>query len=540
MDRSVLRANRSDPDCFDHPDIVLVQAPCWGNETPPLSLATLTPFLRQQGFKVLPLDLNIECYLRRPPQYATAWNNTGGMYAWSVVERARTFGDAYQHLFDQWVDLILETGARVVGFSCQVSAFFMSLRLARMIKARDPDILTIVGGPQVASYQDPEGVLALGFVDVVVHGEGEYTLEEILRRHAAGRPLVGCPGASVRHEGRRVEGPARPVERNLDVFPLTDFSDYDFHSYVDSTILPVTTSRGCVNACNFCAEALFWQRFRGRSGQRMFEEVSTHFERYPHLEGVYFQDSLVNGLVREIVDFGERLIASGMKIRWGGKAIVHKDMTYERAKSLVDSGCTHLSFGLEAYSTHVLYDIGKRAARGTDADEVVRNVARAGLRATYNFMFGLPGETEQDFQDTLAFVRRNKDYIPKVHPAEAFCSFTPGTPGYENPERWGIKKVHTIDYWESEDGTNTWPVRLRRFEEFCTLVHELGIPSTYPSPIYCHRERAIGDYHFHEQHWAEAASWYSEAIRVDGADGHLRSRLAACEQALSGSSALSA
>lgn len=532
MDRSILRANRSDPDNFDHPDIVLVQAPCWGNETPPLSLATLSGYLRGRGVKVLPIDLNIECYLARPPAYEDAWHTTGGMYVWSTVERARAFADTYQPLFDQYVDLILATGTRVVGFSCQISAYLLSLRLARTIKQRDPDVLVIVGGPQVARYQDPDGVLALGFVDVIVHGEGENTLYDVLRRHAAGQSLVGCPGTSVRHEGKRVEGPPRLLQRKLDDFPLTDFRDYDFHSYVDSTILPVVSSRGCVNDCNFCAEATYWQRFRPRSGARIFEEVKTHFERHPHLEGVYFQDSLVNGRVDDIVEFGRLVVESGMKLRWGGKAIVHKDMTYERAKMLADSGCTHLSFGLEAYSTHVLFNIGKRAARGTDADEVVRNVSRAGLRATYNFMFGLPGETEADFQETLDFVRRNKDHLPKVHPAEAFCSFTPGTPGYEHPERWGIEKVETIQYWESQDGTNTWPVRLRRFEQFCTLVHELGIPSTYPSPIYCHRERALGDYYHHEHQWAEAARWYREAIRVDGSDEHLSSRLADCEREL--------
>jgi hypothetical protein len=212
---------------------------------------------------------------------------------------------------------------------------------------------------------------------------------------------------------------------------------------------------------------------------------------------------LINGRLKDIEDFGQRLVANGFDVKWSGQAIMRKDLTLERLQRLKDCGCRHLTFGLESGSTQVLIENGKTLMKGTDSDQIIRDAHKVGLACTCNFMFGLPGETESHFQDSLNFLRRNKDYLYKVNPSEALCCFTPGTDGYEHPERFGIRDVESVYYWESVDGTNTFLVRLRRFEEFCALVADLGIPTTYQHRQLMDRERVIAQYHAHKERLAE-------------------------------------
>jgi len=51
-------------------------------------------------------------------------------------------------------------------------------------------------------------------------------------------------------------------------------------------------------------------------------------------------------------------------------------------------------------------------------------------------------------------------------------------------------------YWESIDRMNTYPIRLKRFEDFCRLVQELKITTTYPNTIFITRNLTLGNYYF--------------------------------------------
>jgi hypothetical protein len=82
----LLPTSRTDPANFSRPDIVLLQAPGWGVNTPPLATAMLTSFARKKGFKVLPIDLNIEFYRSRPPKFDNIWELEQSLWFWETSE----------------------------------------------------------------------------------------------------------------------------------------------------------------------------------------------------------------------------------------------------------------------------------------------------------------------------------------------------------------------------------------------------------------------------------------------------------------------
>ena len=92
-----------------------------------------------------------------------------------------------------------------------------------------------------------------------------------------------------------------------------------------------------------------------------------------------------------------------------------------------------------------------------------------------HIIVGFPTETEEDFKKTLGFVSRNNKYIDVILPSESFCSIERNSYLYNHPHEFSILSVPHNIYWETVDGKNSYPERLRRFEEFCELALSLNM-----------------------------------------------------------------
>jgi MoaA/NifB/PqqE/SkfB family radical SAM enzyme len=91
-------------------------------------------------------------------------------------------------------------------------------------------------------------------------------------------------------------------------------------------------------------------------------------------------------------------------------------------------------------------------------------------------MFGFPGETEEDFNETLDFVKRNARSLGRVYTSRTYFALEEFSYVYDHPEKFGIKNNGSSHlFWESVDGTNTYPVRMNRCRQFCELALELGV-----------------------------------------------------------------
>jgi radical SAM superfamily enzyme YgiQ (UPF0313 family) len=292
------------------------------------------------------------------------------------------------------------------------------------------------------------------------------------------------------------------------------------------------SSRGCVNRCIFCNERPYWRAYRSFTAERIFSELNYQLEKHPNITWLDFQDSVVNGNVRELEKFADLIIENGIKIQWSGQAIIRKEMVPQLLHKLKKSGCVCLAYGLETPSASLMLKVGKVVSRGVDIDKIVKDCADAGLTCAYNFMFGLPGETEDDAKWTLEFLERNKHYMSTVNPSPCFCSFSPGTLGYEKPQDYGLDFTKGHLYWETDNGANNYLVRLERFEKFCRLVHQLGIPTTYPAPRLLERDKMIGEYHFVIKEYHKAAVSFRKWLENAPRDKEVENKYQECLSAL--------
>jgi radical SAM superfamily enzyme YgiQ (UPF0313 family) len=511
--KSVFPNSTTDHANLDNPDIILVQAPAWGAQTVPFSLSTLSAYVREKGYKILPLDLNIEFYHRRKEKHDIMWNVDQSQWFWANEDCVNDLlSDHEQHIND-FIELIVATNTPIVGFSLYNSSLTVSLYLIKLLKARKPELKIIVGGPEAHHTLAGNKLAENPLIDGVAQSEGEETLIDIIQRVRTNRSLKDCPGLLVFNDGKVVKTSTRPMISKIDTLPIPDFSDYRFDAYVENYKIPMASSRGCPNKCVYCTEQPYWESFRFRSSESMFNEAKYQLEKYPNATFIDFQDSLINGKVSAIEGFAELLMENKIKVQWGGQAVIRKEMTEKLLIKLKMGGCSYLAYGLETPNPDLMRNIGKFLSKGADMDTITAAHARSGLNAVYNVMFGLPGESEEDAFSVLEFVRKNANHNLFVNPSAGFCGFSEGTPGWENPDKFGIDLALGGTFWKSKDGKNTFLTRLKRFEDFCKLVDELGVVhTTYPHTHLLNRNQMIAQYHVATGNPEKAIYYYEKWI----------------------------
>ena len=324
-----------------------------------------------------------------------------------------------------------EPGA-VIGLSAMADGLPLLVRLCAALRARFPDRVLVAGGPGPSAVAAPLLRLATG-LDVVVHGEGEATLVELLERHEVGgrEALAGCPGTTVRTPDGLVAGGRRLRTEDLDTLPLAAWDLVDPSDYDEVTLV---TSRGCPHRCTFCCADSFWGAGRATRGidsvlAELEALVDDHGVRHVHIE----DDSLLRPRRRL------RSLCAGIRERlpgltWGclGRADAVDE---ELLEELVRSGCRSLFLGLESGSDSVLRRIAKGQAAASGLDAARRAARHLPLRAS--FIWGFPFETRDDFEATFEEIG-----LLRAEGADATYALLAPLPGTELAQQTAERQLH--------------------------------------------------------------------------------------------------
>lgn len=479
--------------------VALILTPVWSREMPHLAIAMLSSFLRRDGHDVIVFDLNNEFYHKVSDEYKNKWLKQRDLF-WIDNSFITRFISENEGLIQSAIKNILETGARIIGFSVYYPNELISLELARRIKEIDKDRIIIFGGPQCLREHNGGRLIQEDAVDIVVTGEGEETLLDLTRSIERDGKANVCEGALFKLNGDVFDGGDRSPIKNLDALPYADFSDVGLSQYESDSILPVLSSRGCIQKCVYCTVNAYWKRYRSFSGERLFQELEYQLTLYKEVKEFYFYDPLLNGNIKNLECFCDLMIErkkdNGFSsVSWQGEGIIRPEMSMELLRKMKNAGCYRLAYGIESGSQGVV-DKMKKRFKIADAERVIRQTSEQGVKVSLNFMFGFPTETSEDFKKTLEFLKRNHMYIDVVIPSEAFCSIHANTYLYSHPEEFGISSNFHSDFWESLNGKNNYVERLRRFESFCELAESLNVHvgSGY-SKVKMFKERQIEEYH---------------------------------------------
>ncbi len=447
----------------------LALLPPWSAVSAPLGIASITTPLVAAGFPVIQRDFNLEVY----PKIVSAHRESCFDYAVATdpdLYRQRILPLLDGHL-RRWAREIVASGASVVGFTAYKINIFTIYAICTHLKALQPELLTVVGGPETLGNTD---ILRHEQVDLVIKGEGEQALLQLaLALESPDPQLQHIAGLAFRRDGEVMDQAPVRVD-DLDRLPFPTFSGIDNRSYPQKGI-PIEASRGCIHNCTFCGETKL-TRFRAKSGRRIFAELD-HYHRTLHQRVFEFTGQLINGNMKELESFCDLILASGIHGRlrpltWTGNACVRKEMTPRLLAKLKQAGCRYLYYGVESGSDAVLRAMNKMHDVAL-TERVLADTRRAGIRARIYMIIGFPTESEEDFEQTLDFIRRNRRNIQYVL-AGGGLQIDPMADIGQNPERFGI-------YWEEGAAFRQWKSahstpqirreRLRRFVHHCRALH---------------------------------------------------------------------
>lgn len=513
--------------------VALIQCPAWGRDCPPYSLALLSAILRGGGHQVFCFDLNNALYCSGPEGYHRFWDDKDLYTFWSSKDLIDKFIQDNQKMIDLQVGQILNTDARMIGFTVYFSSLLVSLEVAKRIKEQDKKRIIVFGGPDCSRQLRGLKLIKEGAVDIVNVGEGEITILQLARILESDKKIVFFKGTLIKKDGSFIDcGDAELVD-NLNTLPFPDYSDFaeDILSglYRQPERLELFDSRGCIVKCHFCSEWQFWQRFRSMSGERMFAEIASQIRKYPQIDYFYFIGSLLNGNIKALSSFCDLVIKHGLKIRWLGQPIIRKEMTKEFLQKMRRAGCEWLGYGIESGSQRILNKMNKRFSLKL-AEQVLRDTHDVGIQVQANFMFGIPTETEDDFKGTLNFLRKNRDSMDSVLASQSFCVIDKGTYLYNHPEQFDIVDREHHLYWEAEKD-NVYPERFRRYEEFCKLALSLGIPETSGVlRVKPDKWRLLGDYYLYKNNYSKAIDCFQKSLESESISDSILEKINQCQQ----------
>lgn len=441
--------------------VALVLSPNLFKRCPLIGYAYLFAYLKERDIEVSIFDLNTKMDIP----------NDDNERDWANPSFVDQFMFEHNHLFDSFVEEILQSQAKIIGFSIWTTTKFSSLILASMIKRKDKDRLIVFGGPECSFFA--KEFIQDEAIDIVVRGEGEQTLLELVQKYERGGRIDFCPGSLLKRNGEIIDGGFREEISNLDALPFPDFSNFPLKKYYLRNSLPIMFNRGCTRKCVFCNAEITWRKWRFRSAKNIYQEMIFQLNNYPKLEKFEVDDTALNLNLMVLLELSELMIKDNTKINWGGAAIIHPKMDYELLEKMARAGCNSLAYGLESGSQKVIDKMGK-GFKIEDAERVIQATHRAGIEAIINIVIGFPGETEEDFEQTMQFIERNRRYIYFVsYPSE--CYIGNRTYLHTHPDEFDVELVNGGDSWQTNDRVNTHQARKERIKIFNDFVSSLDL-----------------------------------------------------------------
>lgn len=504
--------------------ILLALLPFWTPQIPPLGISCLKSFLQSHGYEVRIVDANVEEGYRKIynkyfdilREYVSKekrgnFYNIGhevlqnhlmahlnyeneGQYIKLIkilvdrtfyfavndqqVQRLNVVVEEFYTWLEQYVlDLLEKENPSVLGLSVYKGTLPASMFTFKITREKYPHIKTVMGGAVFAQ------TLGMGtdnfnyflekskdYLDKIIIGEGETLFLRLLRDELP--------------ESQRVFTLAdlESGTMDLDSAPMPDFSDLNLPFYPN---MAAYTSRSCPYQCTFCTETVYWGKYRKKTAKKITAELVALSEKYQS-QLFLLCDSLLNPVVNEI---SREFINIDRSIYWDGYLRVDK-YTCDPEKTLLwrRGGFYRARLGVESGSQRIL-DMMDKKVTIDQVKTAVANLANVGIKTTTYWIVGYPGETEEDFQQTLDMIEELKDEI-----YEAECNpFGFYLTGQVNSGEWTSKNkcvplypentrdILIVQSWfmDCEPSREETYRRISRFVEHCNRLEIANPYSLY-------------------------------------------------------------
>src|SRR5262249_52054309 len=149
---------------------------------------------------------------------------------------------------------------------------------------------------------------------------------------------------------------------------------------------------------------------------------------------------------RRALAISQGILETGLHFRWTFQASTDLlcRMSDEDVETLAASGVSHIGFGTESASPEVLKAMNKGHEHIPDMYEAARKCSRAGIRATFNLIFGYPGEQERHRKETLRVMGQIAELYDNVSFSPNLFTPYPGIPIWPQLREMGLPEPQRL------------------------------------------------------------------------------------------------
>ena len=323
--------------------------------------------------------------------------------------------------------------------TCNTYAVAKTLETAKRVA---PSILTVTGGQHFTATAK-ESLETYPEIDMIVRGEGEQTLTELVKHLIAKKSILEIQGLSFRKSGQIIHNSPRPLIENLDDLPFPGYhlvkdlmSKYHFSAMAadNSPYALVEGSRGCSHECTFCSQWKHWQAcWRVKSSERIADEIKYCNETFGS-KFIWLTDDNF-GAGNRPKEIAEAILKRELSrdVAWFVQARCDDIIrNKEILPKLKESGLSWVLLGVENSNPSTL-DAFKKGITPQDAKTAVKLLKNNGIFAHAMMIIG-------QRKDTLESIGRLKEFANELDPDFIMFGILtpfPGTEIYEEANRNG-------------------------------------------------------------------------------------------------------
>jgi len=289
---------------------------------------------------------------------------------------------------------------------------------------------------------EPEYFLRKTGADVVVMGEGEETIVELINAIASKKPFNMIKGIAYRDGDQIVINDRRTVIRDVDDIPWPAYDMFPIEYYRllrephcsnKDFFMPVLSARGCTFKCNFCYRMN--KGYRARNPMAVIEEIKYLNKDYG-INYIEFADELLMSSKSRTIEFCEAIIKSNLKFKWFCNGRLNY-ATPKILKIMKHAGCVFINYGIESFDDIALKNMNK-ALTTKQIIKGIEATLREGISPGYNIIFGNIGETKETLNKDVEFLLKYDDgaQLRTIRPVTPY----PGSPLYYYAIEKGLLK----------------------------------------------------------------------------------------------------
>ncbi len=299
---------------------------------------------------------------------------------------------------------------------------------------------------------EPEYFLEITGADVVVIGEGEVTILELMKAIAGRKALKSVKGIAFMDGDKVKITPRRTLIKDIDTIPLPayDLFPMDYYRLLrmprtanSDFAMPILSGRGCTFRCNFCYR--MDKGFRPRSTEAIVDEIRFLKLNYG-ITYIVFSDELLMSSVERTEDLCKGMIKARLNVRW----CCNGRLNYARPdllKLMKKSGCVFINYGIEAMDDQVL----KSMKKGLTCKQIIKGIEatkKEGIAPGYNIIFGHICDTKETLQKGVDFLLKYDDELSQMRTIRPVTPY-PGSPLYYHAIEKGLLK-DVKDFYENK------------------------------------------------------------------------------------------